>query len=485
MCPTLIIQLQRMGDLVLTFPLVARLRVAEPERPIWILAEPQFFEALMPLTPNGVLYMHPDTIPTLAHTPFHRIINLSHREEAARLSGKPYVERERIGCFYDSKGVLRTRGVWALYRAALVQNNRHNLFHWADLPCLDIFSSGQALPLFPHPRLPRGTGRVGLFVGASEKVKRPDPQFWASLAVRLARRGLKPVFLGGMQEEGLAEEAWRESGLPHSANLAGRFSIVELVEFFQGLDLLVTPDTGPMHLAAWAGTLTLNISMGTANAWETAPPAPGHWVLRPRISCTGCWHCPHPHIPCRSAFVPSRIANVVMSLLHNENVFRFHLPGLRLGQTTRQNGLFWLNEAQYNIHAEQRLAIGRYWQAFFLNALGGAPIHNPTRLPTAFHALKNYPHIIERLQKGAVHLAAQLSRGLRNTNVLENGQLWHSVSPLIQPLSGYLDLLLANDDRSPHVFQEAMELAECFVASIHGTETFSPCALSSLRMHNK
>ena len=52
--PNLIIQLQRMGDLVLSFPLFAWLRRLEPDRPLWVAAEPSFYEALLPLAPPVV-----------------------------------------------------------------------------------------------------------------------------------------------------------------------------------------------------------------------------------------------------------------------------------------------------------------------------------------------------------------------------------------------------------------------------------------------
>ena len=33
-----------MGDLVMSFPLLAWLKAADPTRPLWVLAEPGFFE---------------------------------------------------------------------------------------------------------------------------------------------------------------------------------------------------------------------------------------------------------------------------------------------------------------------------------------------------------------------------------------------------------------------------------------------------------
>lgn len=54
--PNLILQVQRLGDLVLSFPLFSWLAQAEPEHPVWVVAEPEFFNALMPLAPSVVFF---------------------------------------------------------------------------------------------------------------------------------------------------------------------------------------------------------------------------------------------------------------------------------------------------------------------------------------------------------------------------------------------------------------------------------------------
>ena len=191
---------------------------------------------------------------------------------------------------------------------------------------------------WPVPRIPcltRG-GRTGLFVGASEAAKRPDPAFWGELARELLRRGHKPVFLGGEAERPLGAAAALAAGLPHS-NLCGHFRLDELLRFLRKIDLLITPDTGPMHAGAWGGTLTLNLSMGPVNAWETAPFPPGHFVLRSTASCVGCWRCTrNPESPpCRELFRPARIAFLAHCLLSGRHEQFPRLSGLELLRTRR------------------------------------------------------------------------------------------------------------------------------------------------------
>ena len=80
--PLLVLQLQRMGDLILTFPLLLALKKRWPGHPIWVAAEPQFFQELMPLAPE-VVFFPPSHCPTLARGHYAAAINLSARPEAA------------------------------------------------------------------------------------------------------------------------------------------------------------------------------------------------------------------------------------------------------------------------------------------------------------------------------------------------------------------------------------------------------------------
>lgn len=480
--PTLVIQLQRMGDLVLTFPLLSRLRLLEPQRPLWVMAEPNFYKDLMPLTPSGVTYMPPRMASRIIRTPLHRVINLSHREEGLRLAGQAPAAL-RFGVYRDVDNALHTAGAWALYRASLVHNNRHNRLHWADLNCLDVLTDVLEQPIWPLPTPVRGTGRVGLFVGASEREKRPNAVFWGELAARLAKRGAKPVFLGGPKDRSLAMNAARVAGLPDSSNLAGHFRIAELATFFSSLDLVVTPDTGPMHVSAWAGVLTLNLSMGPVNPWETSPAPPGHFVLRPTISCTGCWQCAHPVPPCRNAFVPGRVAGLVLALLRGEDPARLELPRLSLCQTSRSNGLFVLGFVKQPA-PRMRYMLGSFWKQWFVSTLGGAP-HSFGPICERLTAI---PSMRAVLLREAARLGAALSleiRGKVRGKSLRDDDFWRNLPPVIRPLGGYVQMLLQNGEYGPQALDDALTLVARFGEDVQGRPVEQPVWLESVQQRTE
>ena len=91
---------------------------------------------------------------------------------------------------------------------------------------------------------------IGINPGADRPEKRWAPENHISVADRLAElRGAKMFVFGGPGEEDLADRI--EKAMQHPVtNLAGKLSLNELAYVISRLDLLVTNDSGPMHIAA-------------------------------------------------------------------------------------------------------------------------------------------------------------------------------------------------------------------------------------------
>lgn len=477
--PILILQMQRMGDLILTFPLMAWLGGMKPGHPIWVVGEESFFETVLKLGPPAVYFPY-SAADRLAENPFHMVINLSHRPESAALAGRLKAD-EYIGPV-QKDGIMRSYGAWQLYRASIVHNNRHNRFHWADLNALDVIPRQRlartSWPPVEHPTTENGssTGRIGLFLGASEADKHPDATFWAELAALLLRHGLKPVLLGGTAEAELGKKTAARLRAP-ALNLCGQFSLPELGNFLKTLDLFVTPDTGPMHLAAWLGVPTLNLSLGPVNAWETAPAPPGHVVMRSSVGCTGCWRCTRSQLYCRASFSPKRVALTIQTLLRdktNKNsspglskpdlsksaLSGLTLPGLELAVTTRgSDGLFSLTSLSPHKTAQQniRAALGEFWKGYFTWHNGLGKIET---VQAAWQQLcRHSPGLQRRFPTALARLAAALSAHIRaqgRAAVPLPPDFWRRHPPFLRPLTGYIPLLLENQDFAPTAWAQAL-----------------------------
>ena len=352
--------------------------------------------------------------------------------------------------------------MWQLYRASLTHNNHYNKFHWADLNALDsipLESLQQHTWKKPHQL---SKGRIGLFVGASDKAKRPDIQFWAELGLSLAKKGYQPVFLGGpsQEEQEIAYEAAKLATMPQGS-LAGRFSIFELVTFLQTLDLFICPDTGPMHLAALQGIPTFNLSVGHVHPWETGPYQPDHYILRSSVSCSGCWQCTKETQLCKKAFIPSRIASLVHSHLQNNNLP--DLPGLLLYKTGRtQEGLYQLENicGSKNYHNLQ----GDFWRYFFANhlfQLQNEVLFFEKKTQSAITLFSTLPKMHQALKKAHLSLLKEMLLINKKNKMLERGA-WKEYPPIIRPLTSYMQLLLENDNYSAQAKENTLRLLEDF-----------------------
>ncbi|GHV52153.1 heptosyltransferase [Deltaproteobacteria bacterium] len=467
--PILILQMHRLGDMVLTFPLLARLGQIYPQNPLWVVGEKPFFSELIAFSPPAVYSEYSDSS-RLQHHEFLSVINLSFRPEAMRLAGRARTEN-LVGPYIEpGSGKQFIRGNWQVYRASLVDNNRYNLFHWADLNAQDSLSGKEIRKtIWPHARKEgrkegAASAHIGLFLGASEKDKRPDAAFWINLAKALLRDGHKPVLLGGKNEEELGKEV--AAGLDAAShNLVGRFSLRELALFLENLDLFVTPDTGPMHLAAWTGTPILNLSIGPVNAWETGPFAPENYVLRSSLPCAACWSCVQAAPLCKENLNPLRCAALIRSILSQdrEALSRIALPEQELFRTARDGqNLFALERLSGETAPRQVTAL--FWQAYFGHTLGDFPLAMVQKAWQNFAEAS--PGNAPAFAKAIVKLSRDLNGFLKNPNAspLTSTSFWTTFAPPLRPLTSYLQLTLQNGSFSTESFAACLGFVERLVA---------------------
>ncbi len=363
MKPILVIQMQRMGDLIMTFPLLLWLKRRFPGQEIVVVADPHFYTDLAPIGP-GVVYVPSSHDHLILEREYSLVINVSHRREGAGLAGKVRAE-EKIGPYLDAAGHLYIQGNWQLYRASLVDCNQHNTFHWAELNALDIIAPEEIQQTrWSVPReFPGHNPKVGIFLGASQPEKRPLVSFWGELARGLLDKGMRPILLGGPGEVELGNEV--QQSLDVSVlNLAGKTTLAELACIGQTVQLMITPDTGPMHLAAWTGLRVLNLSMGPVNPWETGPYQGGHYILETTLPCAGCWTCQFDKPRCIRLFNAPKIVRLVDEIIrHREhNLAKMTFPDLSLLRSSRCQGLYWLDRVSSSPDPlSDRQMLNRFW----------------------------------------------------------------------------------------------------------------------------
>ena len=111
---------------------------------------------------------------------------------------------------------------------------------------------------------------------------------FAELADRLVLEwDVDVVYTGGPGDRGVIDEILSMMKAP-AANLAGWTTLKMLAALYQRSALLVTTDTGPMHLAAAIGTPVVAL-FGPTAPWRTGPLGDGHQVVRTAPACSPCF----------------------------------------------------------------------------------------------------------------------------------------------------------------------------------------------------
>jgi len=146
-------------------------------------------------------------------------------------------------------------------------------------------------------RLPAGFGPiVGFFPGANAPARRWPAGRFVEAAERVARLGARVVVLGGPGEEPLTAGVARAA--PGALDTGGRTDLVDLAALLSLCDLVVTNDTGPMHLAGAVGTRTVSL-------WGPSDPEEVRQVGAPDARVTGrglpCKPCYRNHCARRGA----------------------------------------------------------------------------------------------------------------------------------------------------------------------------------------
>jgi lipopolysaccharide heptosyltransferase I len=155
-----------------------------------------------------------------------------------------------------------------------------------------------------------GARWIALQPGARWANKRWPLEYFASLVRQLAAEfpELRFSVLGGKDDAPLAAELCR--AVPERClNLAGQTSLLEMVEWLRRCALLVTNDTGPMHVAAALGKPVVAL-FGPTEPRRTGPYGQVERALRHPLPCAPClkshcvWSCP---MECLTAITPATV----------------------------------------------------------------------------------------------------------------------------------------------------------------------------------
>ena len=124
------------------------------------------------------------------------------------------------------------------------------------------------------------------------------------------------VFTGGREDRSVIEEI-SEKMEKKPVNFAGVTGLKDLACLYTRCRLLVTTDTGPMHMAAAMGCPTVAL-FGPTAPWRTGPYGQGHKVITGDVECRPCFRKKCDEMTCMKEISVNRVYEGVMELLKRE-----------------------------------------------------------------------------------------------------------------------------------------------------------------------
>jgi lipopolysaccharide heptosyltransferase III len=259
----LVVALRRLGDVLLTTPLIRSLKRAWPDARI---------DALVFRGTEGILAGNPDLagVITMAErassseslTLLRRLWRGYDLALSTQSGDRPTffawaASRRSVG-IADAQGVAARIKWLALDYPVAVAGGLHRVH--------DVLRLAEAIGISPVPEVvaPGGAARAGVAIDRPYAVIHAAPRFrykrwtaegWQVLAAGFDARGLTVLATGGPDDSQYLDEVW--SGQPEVRRIDGALSWPELSDLIKGARIYVGPDTSVTHLASATGVPTV------------------------------------------------------------------------------------------------------------------------------------------------------------------------------------------------------------------------------------
>lgn len=323
----LLVRFSSLGDVLLLTPLIRALRARHPAATLTALTK-QEWAPLLSANP------HLDQVATIARG--QSLVPL-----ARALRGAGYTHRLDLHASVRSRMLrLLVPGTWHGFDARRKERQaliRHREMRYRDqVPVaeryfeaarsLDVVPDGKPAELFVSPaaearaeewigRHQLGNELVICAPGAAHATKRWPLSHWRQLIAMLTARGLVPVIIGGTAEREAGRELVRQTE-GRIASAAGELDLQATAALMRRGRVVISGDTGAMHMATAVGTPLIALFGPTVEAFGFFPYRARAEVLQRELPCRPCSskgspRCPLGHHRCMEEIDPAIVMDRV------------------------------------------------------------------------------------------------------------------------------------------------------------------------------
>ena len=301
----LLIKPSSLGDIVHAMPACAAIRRAYPKARLTWLVKRQWAGLVERIEGVDLVWPVESTfkgwlsqVPALRKERFDLVLDLQGLFRSAAigwLSGSPLLVgftngREGSPWFYSRRVPVPQSDMHAVDRYLLVAKAVGAVESGAPefrfrIPHTDYEEVDR---LLSRSGVPSGTSWVAMNVSARWPTKRWPAASFAEVADRLQQEGCGAVVLIGGPDERADVTAISGMMKTPAVDLAGATTVGLLPALLSRAALLITNDSGPMHIAAAIGTPVVAL-FGPTSAARTGPYGVGHDVLTGKAPCSPCF----------------------------------------------------------------------------------------------------------------------------------------------------------------------------------------------------
>ena len=330
----LFIKPSSLGDVVHAMPTVAALRRRFPRASITWLVKRQWADIVERMEGvDELCIVEPglagwlSQVPRLRATGFDLVIDLQGLFRSGAmgwLSGcKTRIgfanAREGSPCFYTQTVPLPTPDMHAVDRCLLVAQALGASLEGEPEFRFRPLRDDQALvaDLLGRQGLSVDDSWIAMSVSARWATKRWPRESFAAVADRLQQEGLGRVVLIGGPDERADAQAVKQLMRTMPADLTGQTSTGLLPALLQAASLLITNDSGPMHVAAAVRTPIVAL-FGPTSPARTGPYGAQHRVLTSGVPCSPCFsrQCRnHMRLECLTSLSPDLVMEAARAQL--------------------------------------------------------------------------------------------------------------------------------------------------------------------------
>ncbi len=280
------------GDAVLLVPVIGRLREVFPAARIEVLAERRNggVFALCPGIDRVLCYDRPRELGTALRGRYDVVIDSEQWHRLSAIVARMIRSQVKIGYGTNERKRLFTHPVdyshdnyelnsfFALLKPLEIERPATVSCPFLTIPEADQKSADSMLGVFLDKPF------IVLFPGASIPERCWGVDKFHQLALRLIDEEFSVVVVGGPED---AAAGGAIVAGTRALNLAGKTSLLETAGVLSRAQLLVSGDSGVLHIGVGLGTPTVSLfGPGIANKW--APCGEQHVVINHELSCSPC-----------------------------------------------------------------------------------------------------------------------------------------------------------------------------------------------------